>query len=379
MRILYVLRHDPWGIGGGCFASRNYLEAFCEVFSGSEIDALVCAEYLAHGKAEEFPDVCFRGVGERGMLAKLLSPVTGEMHRFQSAASELLYKEKYDLCIFDHNSIAGSLVRLCRKRGVRTIVLNHNCEQEYYRDNFPSRLNRTVFLPIVRRNERRAYRLCDCNVFLTEEDRDLFAELYGESATAKVVGGCFMKKGECLDQLQLKPFSCDRLRMVISGTVGNVQNLDGINYFLDELYAYVPKDMDIVIAGKNPPVELVERLRGYENIELIPNPEDMDAVLRNCDIFLCPTRLGGGMKLRVMDGFRNGMPVIAHKVSARGYSAFKVAGCLQSFGDEEEFGRCLKTVIDDIKSSRMDKETVVRHTMDVLGFEAAVVRLQAVK
>lgn len=77
MRILYVLRHDPWGIGGGCFASRNYLEAFCEVFSGSEIDALVCAEYLAHGKAEEFPDVCFRGVGSVACLPSccLLSQV----------------------------------------------------------------------------------------------------------------------------------------------------------------------------------------------------------------------------------------------------------------------------------------------------------------
>lgn len=379
MRILYILKHDPWGIGGGCYACHNYLEAFYEVFKGSEMEILVCAEYLVYGKIGELPNVRFIGVNERQLVSKLLSPVTGEMHRFQSVATKLLKANQYDLCIFDHNCIAGSLVKLCKRRGVKTIVLNHNCEFEYYRDNHPSVLHRMLLLPVVKQNERRAYQLCDYNIFLTKEDKELFAQFYGASDTTKVVGGCFMRKGEQLDTNALKPFNERKLKVVISGTIGNVQNLDGINYFLNELYPCVPKGMEVVIAGKNPPAELVKRLKEFSNIELIANPRDMDAVLRDCDIFLCPTRLGGGMKLRVMDGLRNGLPVIAHKVSARGYSAFYETGCLEAFKGKEDFEKILIKLIEDIKSSRINKEDIVAHTIEELSFETAIVNLKAIK
>lgn len=378
MRILYILKHDPWGIGGGCYACCNYLEAFYELFKGSEMEILVCAEYLVYGKIGELPNVRFIGVNERKLVSKLLSPVTGEMHRFQSVATKQLKANYYDLCIFDHNCIAGSLVQLCKKQGVKTVVLNHNCEFEYYRDNHPSLLNRMLFLPVVKQNERKAYLYCDYNIFLTKEDRGVFRQLYGISTVVTVIGGCFLKKGEQIETTVLKPFNKQKLKAVISGTIGNVQNLDGINYFLNELYPCVPKEMEVVIAGKNPPAELVERLKEFSNIELVANPRDMDAVLRDCDIFLCPTRLGGGMKLRVMDGLRNGLPVIAHKVSARGYSDFCETGCLEAFEDKEGFETILIRLIGDIKYSRIKKEYIVERTIEKLSFETAVEKLKAI-
>lgn len=375
MKILYILKHNPWGIGGGCYACRNYLEAFVEIFKGCDMDVLVCAEYLTHGNTDEFPNIHFVKVGERKLFDKLLSPLTGEMHRFQSAAIQMLRMNDYDFCIFDHNCIAGTLVDVCKAEGVKTIVLNHNCELEYYRDNHPSLLNRLLLLPVVRRNEKRAYQCCDFNIFLTKEDEELFAQLYGKSETVKVVGGCFMKKGERIDGTALKPFSRQKLKMVISGTIGNVQNLDGINYFLNELYPCVPKDVDVVIAGKNPPAELVDRLKEFRNIELIANPKDMNSVLHDCDIFLCPTRLGGGMKLRVMDGLRNGMPVIAHVVSARGYSAFSDAEYMFPFSEKEQFKTVLERIIEDIKNARISKTAIAEFTALQLDFSVAVKRL----
>ena len=46
MKILYILKHNPWGIGGGCYACRNYLELFSELFAQHNIDILICSEYL---------------------------------------------------------------------------------------------------------------------------------------------------------------------------------------------------------------------------------------------------------------------------------------------------------------------------------------------
>lgn len=50
MRILYVLKHNPWGIGGGCYACRNYLDAFTDIFNNAKFDILYCSEFDSIGE-----------------------------------------------------------------------------------------------------------------------------------------------------------------------------------------------------------------------------------------------------------------------------------------------------------------------------------------
>ena len=378
MKILYVLKHNPWGIGGGCYACRNYLQLFSTMFADDEIDACICEEYLNSADKGEYPNVSFVPVKQRSKLSKVLTPINGQLHRHYHQAVQLMEQNKYDYCIFDENGIAGSLVKEARKHGIKTIVINHNCQYEYSRDNMTSFLEKLLILPVVVRCERKSYTLCDYNIFLTEEDKILFGERYGKSNAKEIVGGCFYPKNfDVSFALESLPFRKEHLKMVISGTMGNVQNMDGINYFLDELLPQVPMDMQVVLAGKNPPASLIERVKALEpRVKIIPNPKDMDAVVSDCDIFLCPARLGGGMKLRVMDGFRNGLPVLAHRVSARGYREFEKLGMMWEFETAEEFGPCLEKLQQCIKQGRMDKRQVINEACRVFGFRHAVERIK---
>lgn len=343
MKILYILKHNPWGIGGGCYACRNYLELFTEIFKDSNFDVLICEEYTKNMKISNFPNCKFVPVSPRNKFAQYLSPITHILHRHQQITTKMLQQNQYDYCIFDHNSIAGSLVDICRKRNIKTIVLNHNCEVEYFRDN-NSKLKNILLLPSVRKNEKNAYLKCDYNIFLTEEDKETFQQIYGPSKTRSIIGGCFLNKNEVIEP-NTSPFNTENPQIVISGTIGNVQNLDGINYFLDKLYPTLPHNVQIIIAGKNPPATLIERIKHYPNIQIIPNPKDILSIIRTCDIFLCPTRLGGGMKLRIMDGLRCCLPILTHKVSARGYKAFERKGYLYQFENEQEFPNAFHQLI----------------------------------
>lgn len=377
MRILYVLKHNPWGIGGGCYACRNYLRLFSEIFAGADMDICICREYLSPEGEKEFPHVRFYPVNPRGLTGKVLTVFTGVMHRHQSAVEALLRQNHYDYCVFDHNSIAGTLVEECWEHGVKTIVINHNCERDYFRDNNTA-LRRMLFLHHVTGNERRSYLRCDYNIFLTKEDREQFETAYGKSATTPVVGGCFYADG-CGENVAIenKPFRKEGMTMVISGTMGNVQNMDGICYFLDELLPRVPSDMKIVLAGKNPPAELLERVNPLSpRLTVVPNPENMDAVVGDCDIFVCPARLGGGMKLRVMDGFRNGLPVLAHAVSARGYREFEEKGFMREFATADDFESGLRQIADDIRQGRVTKALVADEAKRVFSFGNAVERIR---
>lgn len=135
MKILYILKHNPWGIGGGCYACRNYLELFSELFLQDNIDVLICSEYLQNPIVPNLKNCEFIPVPPRSKFSQYLSPITHILHRHQELATKMLQRNHYDYCIFDHNSIAGSLVDLCKQKGIKTIVLNHNCELEYFKDN----------------------------------------------------------------------------------------------------------------------------------------------------------------------------------------------------------------------------------------------------
>lgn len=36
-KVLYILKHNPWGIGGGCYASNLYFTAFLEVLRNTNL------------------------------------------------------------------------------------------------------------------------------------------------------------------------------------------------------------------------------------------------------------------------------------------------------------------------------------------------------
>lgn len=375
MKILYILKHNPWGIGGGCYACRNYLELFSEIFKDAHLDVLICEEYLKGARLTDFVNCKFIPVAARSKLGKYMSPITGVLHRHNGVARRMIARNDYDYCIFDHNSIAGTLVDVCRKKNIKTIVLNHNCEQEYFRDN-NSKIKNLLLLPVVRRNERHSYKECDYNIFLTEEDEATFKKLYGSSETKSIVGGCFLRKGEKINVADDRPFDKENPKIVISGTMGNVQNLDGINYFLDELYRFVPENMSVVLTGRNPSVGLKEKVAQYNNVRIIENPENILDIVGQCDIFVCPTRLGGGMKLRIIDGLRCGLPVIAHKVSARGYTHFMKNGIVRQYESPEGFKDCLEKTLADIKSERLDIHKIKSEAEIFFSFNTALERIK---
>lgn len=404
MKILYILKHNPWGIGGGCYASQIYLNAFSDIFPNFAFDILYCSEFIsiAQHKNNRWN---FIAVKPMNNITKILSPVTGIMNRFHKKALELINSNNYSYCIFDHNSIAGSLSSTCKKKNIKTIVINHNCEYDYYKDSHPQWYKQIFILPLVKKNEKTSYKLCDFNIFLTSEDLNQFQKTYGNSNSHCIIGGCFeQKENNPITLISANNKSNNptkNYRLIISGTLGNIQNMDGIDYFFNELYHLLPPNIDIIIAGKNPPQSLIERIRegisGYKktpikdiynaskynsthnikkiqqkNLTLIPNPSNIQEFVESCDIYLCPTRLGGGQKLRVMDGLRNGLPIICHKISSRGYNSFIEKGICLTYTTPLEFIQCLNQIIYNIENNILNKNAIKSFYIENMGYTQKV-------
>lgn len=360
-KVLYITKHNPWGTGGGCSASNMYFEAFRNVFAGFEIDFCIAdsiSETLIPENIKTDSAINLIMVKPRGFASRILSPFTGITHRYQEISFQLLKKNQYDFCVFDHSSIAGTIVRNIPK-GTKSIVIHHNYEPAYFRDNTTNAITRNLLLPKISKCEETAFRNCDLNIFLTKEDLEQFQHVYGLNYMRNnLISGLFEiedRSVAAVGNLSQRPFT-----IVVTGSLNNVQNLDGIRYFMNDLYPYVPSEYNIIIAGKNPGEEIQQLCAGKHNIELIANPPEMKDIILRGNIFLSPARLGGGIKVRVTDGLRAGLPVIAHSVSARGYAPYIECDYLKTFSSPEEFKCRLQETVDNIEKNTYTSDEIAK-------------------
>ena len=104
---------------------------------------------------------------------------------------------------------------------------------------------------------------------------------------------------------------------------------------------------------------------------MIPSPKDITEIISNADFYLCPMDKGGGLKLRVLDGLKNGLLVVTHKVSARGYDEFVSQKCMFCYDDEQSFIEALKNVVE----SSYSKNDILKLYDGMFSFKSGVNRL----
>lgn len=373
-KVLFISQHNPFGAtGGGTLASKAYLFAITKIAEG-RIDILSCTEDTGPDRAL-YQEYQLINVPERSRLQKLTSIFSGYMNRYIGYARIWLtqHHDEYSLIVFDHSGIGGPLVKMAKSFGLKTITIHHNYEREYFYDTNKG-LYRTLFLNHVVRWERKSYRYSDLNLFLTKDDMETFHTVYGTSNGICRVLGTFEPKEIQLPKVQSR-VSCKTITLAITGSLQSYQTEDAINYFLKELYSSIPYDCKIIIAGRNPSKKMIELCECFNNVELVPNPDDMNSIISNADIYVCATRIGGGLKLRVMDGLRNGKPVLTHKCSARGFDVFKNYPFFKIFLSRSEFENKLKQLTLSIQNAEWTPSMIQEVYIKQFSFEAGLSRL----
>lgn len=374
MRILFISKDNPFGLGGGNFATRAYLQAFLELCNGN-IDVFLADSIHEDNNINVH---AYYKTPERSFFKRVYSVLSGnELSRYPDAVKRHLSRNaKYDLCVFNNSKVAAGLIEFVGGKGVRTVTIHHNVEPEYVRDNTPNPLLRALLVHHVRCAERNSFFLSDYNLFLTKQDLDIFLTLYGDNNKTNRVLGTFEFKD--LPSLTPKEFNNKDVTIAVTGSLCTVQGVDGIKFFFDELYPCLPFNVGVIISGREPTDEIIRLCETHERVKLVPNPEDMNSIINQADIYVCPTRLGGGLKLRVMDGLRLGIPVISHTCSARGYDAFDGSTFFQSFSDKNSFKEALSRILQNYESGLISRERIRKQYASVFSYDAGLSRLKGI-
>lgn len=108
--------------------------------------------------------------------------------------------------------------------------------------------------------------------------------------------------------------------IVFTGAMGYAPNVDGLRWFLEAILPHVHASVPNVlfrVVGKDPPADLVARtLKG--SIEFTGRVDDVRPLMNDAHVFVCPLRIGGGTRLKILDAMAQALPVVSTTVGAEG-------------------------------------------------------------
>ena len=177
MKILFITHHFLTGKSGGAFASKAYINAFAK--NCSEMKLL----YPITDNAEKIEDInqniklCPISYSKPKWM-KFLDLLIGRVHRYYHAVPQLFAEEKFDIVVFDNSKTSFRLIDMAHQYGSKVVVIHHNFEYEYVRDNSTGIL-RSLQLFWTKRYEREATLKSNLNLTLTKQDANLLCDAFG--------------------------------------------------------------------------------------------------------------------------------------------------------------------------------------------------------
>jgi glycosyltransferase involved in cell wall biosynthesis len=142
--------------------------------------------------------------------------------------------------------------------------------------------------------------------------------------------------------------------VIFVGTLGYLPNRDGVTWLVDRILPLVRSrrpQVTIRLVGSSPP-DTLRTLHG-DGVELVGLVPDVRPELASADLFVAPLRAGAGTRLKILEAFAAGIPVVATSMAAEGIAA--VDGThLVIADDERAFADAMvDLLVDPASRSRM--------------------------
>ena len=167
----------------------------------------------------------------------------------------------------------------------------------------------------LRRYEQRLWSQFDAAVFVSDYDRVAVGAPAEDRPGLATIPICAAPGDKTLVPMHAQPQTVLHL-----GTMFWPPNVQGMLWFAREVWPIVARqepEARLVIIGRRPPAE-VEALAEDPRIEVTGYVEDPTPYLADTAAFLVPLHAGAGMRVKIMDAWSWGTPVVTTTLGAEG-------------------------------------------------------------
>jgi glycosyltransferase involved in cell wall biosynthesis len=290
-------------------------------------------EYVAHLSSflEGVHTVPMRRSWPRNARAALLSLLTGrpaiiareEIGTMQRKMAELLAAAPFDIVHADQLPMAQYGL-LAQGGSVKRLLDQHNATFQIVARlarNEPRRWRRLLLLHEAQAFVRYEVDVCqrfDHVAFVTEEDRQaLLAHMPDQALEARSTVIPI-----CVDTGAAQPVAPvpTPFRVTHVGTMYWPPNVEGLLWFWEEVWPQVrarAPQARLTLIGKNPPARL-RALDARPDVDVPGYVEDLMPFLAETAVFVVPLHAAGGMRVKIVDAWCWGMPIVSTTIGAEG-------------------------------------------------------------
>jgi glycosyltransferase involved in cell wall biosynthesis len=254
----------------------------------------------------------------RHVFSDLPIPVASDRSAHGARAVAAALAQRPDLAVFD---FPHSAVLAPATIGTPSALFTHNVEAEIFRRHLEVAAN-----PITRALweqqharmvgfERQTLQRFDRVIAVSDRDARVFAETYGVSSVRVIPTGVDL---DYFAYAAPQP----KQRVVFTGSMDWLANIDGIDWFMDEVWPRVlarEPEASMTVIGRTPPERLVSkaRARGFA-WSFTGFVDDVRPRAQGASVFVIPLRVGGGTRIKAFEAMAMGIPVVSTAIGVEG-------------------------------------------------------------
>ncbi len=191
---------------------------------------------------------------------------------------------------------------------------------------------------------------CDSVQVCTPENREFLSSYLPRSA-AKIQEG--LRAGIDVGRFTYQPDGRESATMLFLGSFRHTPNVTAIEWFVKHVLPRIltqRPDARLVVVGSGPPPrDLIAR--AGPSVELLGFVEDIRTELARRAVFVCPILSGSGVRVKLLEAFASGIPVISTTVGAEGLARTDGEFCALA-DDAREFAGKALAILDCSQQTR---------------------------
>jgi len=233
------------------------------------------------------------------------------------------------------------------------IALNcHNVEYVIFKrysrveKNFLKKCYAAIETHLVRGAERRGCHRAAIAMACSNDDRNTLHQLH-PTLPIVLVPNAVDADSYRLDENR-SPGDADPI-LLFQGGMDWYPNRDAVEFFVRSILELVRAECPtarFVVAGRNPPSSFVKELGAHRGVEFTGTVPDMRPYLSAATVVVVPLRMGSGTRIKILEAFAAGKPVVSTRVGAEGL-VLEAGKDILLADEPAEFARSVLTLLRD--------------------------------